>query len=538
MSGGYTVSVPKVGGGSFQFGVQPRTITFGLGANGTGKSSFVSMIAKNNVAHVTRLSGNRDVTLSSSAIGITGASRNQFEQFFKSDLTKESSRYYTQNSRNMTESILYDLKELHSFFISQNYNKLTNTEKNSTAEKDSLKKIRENLSPLAKVQDILTAGGIKFHFFYDNKGKLVAKRPSGKDVFANMLSDGERAALLMASRVITAPNGQLILLDEPERHLHRSISAPLIRALQDYREDCSFMIVTHDLSLPRDFPDSKILLFREFIYPNKWRLEQIDDLSKISEDVAEAILGSKDKLLFVEGQKNSLDFSLYSILYENCTVQPVNNCAAVMSMTKSVIASTALHRIDAYGIIDNDQMSEEKISKLKEDNIFAIKVHSVEGLYYHPETILLISEYLKNTGFNLPDSFLESVSKFIIEGFNEKKLDYIVDAQMRKIREFTFQTLPKKADIKNKASWSISHDSPNIKTLMEHEESKMGILINNGDIERLVTTYNIKRSGIPDKISKLMGLSDRVKYEDLVRSRARKDPEFKAALKNLVGIDF
>ena len=37
------------------------------------------------------------------------------------------------------------------------------------------------------------------------------------------LSDGERNALLISAEILTAKDGTLLIIDEPERHLHRSI---------------------------------------------------------------------------------------------------------------------------------------------------------------------------------------------------------------------------------------------------------------------------------------------------------------------------
>lgn len=298
----YQVNVPTlVKGSNFQFDVLKGGVVFGLGANGTGKSSFVSLLARNNSKKVTRLTGNREITLSSSSVAITGKTRNDYEQYFQSALRRDATRYYSDQSRQLTESIMYDLKEADSYFISKNYNTLLSPSSTEAGIKENLSKFKIELSPLKKVEDILRSGGLNFDFSYNQTGVLECKDSNGVVISVNMLSDGERAAFLMAARVITAPVKQLILLDEPERHLHRSISSPLIRALLDYRPDCSFMIVTHDLSLPKDFSDSQILLFRDFVHPNKWSVEKIETLSAISEDVVNAILGSKEKLLFVEG---------------------------------------------------------------------------------------------------------------------------------------------------------------------------------------------------------------------------------------------
>ena len=45
------------------------------------------------------------------------------------------------------------------------------------------------------------------------------------------MSDGERAAAIIAATVLVADPGTLFLIDEPERHLHRSIIEPFLSAL-------------------------------------------------------------------------------------------------------------------------------------------------------------------------------------------------------------------------------------------------------------------------------------------------------------------
>jgi AAA15 family ATPase/GTPase len=40
------------------------------------------------------------------------------------------------------------------------------------------------------------------------------------------MSDGEKSALLLAAEILTKEAGTVQVIDEPERHLHRSISAP------------------------------------------------------------------------------------------------------------------------------------------------------------------------------------------------------------------------------------------------------------------------------------------------------------------------
>ena len=55
------------------------------------------------------------------------------------------------------------------------------------------------------------------------------------------LSDGERNSLLIAASILTMKSESLVLIDEPERHLHRSIISPLLQHLFSSRSDCAFI---------------------------------------------------------------------------------------------------------------------------------------------------------------------------------------------------------------------------------------------------------------------------------------------------------
>jgi hypothetical protein len=71
--------------------------------------------------------------------------------------------------------------------------------------------------PLRKPFQIQTAEcGIK------EGEQILAKKECGEPYSIAELSDGERNALLIAATVLTVKPGTLLLIDELERHLHRS----------------------------------------------------------------------------------------------------------------------------------------------------------------------------------------------------------------------------------------------------------------------------------------------------------------------------
>ncbi len=79
----FTVSVPTFNSSqNLRFG--PGRVTFLMGANGTGKSSLMDLIAQQNLKQVERVYAHRNVTFESSSISLTGAERDQFNQTLQS----------------------------------------------------------------------------------------------------------------------------------------------------------------------------------------------------------------------------------------------------------------------------------------------------------------------------------------------------------------------------------------------------------------------------------------------------------------------
>jgi ABC-type Mn2+/Zn2+ transport system ATPase subunit len=100
---------------------------------------------------------------------------------------------------------------------------------------------------------------------------------------------------------LTVKPGTIVFIDEPEKHLRRSIISPLLTLLFENRKDCAFVISTHDVLLPIDNQTSRILLLRGCTYSgntfNKWDADLVaadaeieDDLKRDSGGSAKAIV--------------------------------------------------------------------------------------------------------------------------------------------------------------------------------------------------------------------------------------------------------
>lgn len=103
------------------------------------------------------------------------------------------------------------------------------------------------------VNNIFKNSGFNLEFIIDEEANLMVNNFSYEPVkkySLSRMSDGEKSALIICCEVLCANSGALIVLDEPERHLHKRIVSLLLSNLIEARRDCAFVISTHELTLP------------------------------------------------------------------------------------------------------------------------------------------------------------------------------------------------------------------------------------------------------------------------------------------------
>ena len=248
-------------------------------------------------------------------------------------------------------------------------------------------------SPLKVLNELLKTANLPIEVFIENDEQILAIKEGCDPYSIAELSDGERNAILIGASVLIANPGAVIIIDEPERHLHRSIISPLMSTLFQKRQDCAFVIFTHDAFLPLDNKEAATLLVRSCTWSGQsttgWDTDLLKPNAGVSEDVKRAILGARRTVLFVEGTDNSssLDFQIYEILFAKVSIVPKGNSTDVERATKGVRTTAALHWVKAYGLVDADDRTADQLENLKNGGVYGLDCYSVESLYYHPKMI-------------------------------------------------------------------------------------------------------------------------------------------------------
>ncbi|MER8723078.1 AAA family ATPase [Mesorhizobium sp. M1027] len=235
-------------------------------------------------------------------------------------------------------------------------------------------------------------------------GDDIRVQVAGSDTEYNAkdMSDGERSVFYMIGQVLAADPDILLIFDEPELHVHRSIMAKLWDELEAARPDCAFIFITHDL----EFAASRIagkFLIRDYDPKAGWTIEPVPEDTGFDEEIATLILGSRRAILFVEGSKTSLDTAVFRCCYPEWTVIPRGSCEEVIHSVVTMRANAHLTRVTCSGIVDADDYSAEEVANLGKLGVAVLPVSEIENLFLLPDVGRAIAQHEGYRGADLND---------------------------------------------------------------------------------------------------------------------------------------
>lgn len=270
------------------------------------------------------------------------------------------------------------------------------------------------------------------------KASTVQVQPTGasaKLYEASDMSDGERVSFYLIGQCLAAPTNAILVIDEPEIHLHRVIQARLWDAIEQARPDCLFVYLTHDLDFAASRTKAKKLWIRSFD-GQSWDWQEVpSEAEGLPEEVLLAVLGSRRPVLFTEGDRGGTEQALFTHLYPGWTIMPRGGCEQVIQATQAFRALRHLHGIDSHGIVDLDYRSAQEKASLAAVGVHALDVQEIENLLLIEPVLQLVASHL-HTNSLVVDTPAEIV---------------------RKVKEFAFTTLSRDKDLlaSRKTAWAL-----------------------------------------------------------------------------------
>jgi ABC-type cobalamin/Fe3+-siderophores transport system ATPase subunit len=332
--------------------------------------------------------------------------------------------------------------------------------------------------------------------------KLEKDKVRADDFSGTQMSDGEKVGLYLISQILLAEKDCIFIIDEPELHLHKALMVRLWNKLEEYRNDCTFIYITHDLDFAVSKPSSKIIWIQSY-NNNFWEWKEIDPNEVVPENLFLEMLGSRKPILFIEGNKGSLDIQIYQAYYENFTVIPCGSCEKVIEAVKGLKTHEHLHDKKVFGLIDKDFRTEEQLAALKEAEVFSITLNEVENLFLVPEIVEMVCTYLSKA--DKKEEIIAEIKK--IYGANKEKVVFAASKnQMHRHLGEKFGMVKSKEDYDNFQKAIFSElDSLATVNLPEHD----------AEITEILKAYPHK--GLVNKIQGKIELSKNG-YKNLVLS--------------------
>ena len=393
MNFNFSVPTPT---GQFPISVGPGSSIVFVGANGGGKTRLAVMIEEALGVGAHRISAHRALTLNPAIAKISEVQA--LAGLRTGNPSRDAVPSHRPGSRwggNMAVSMLNDFDFLIQALFADQANKSLQTHKR--ARLGHLEFSPTKFERLVEVWERLLP-----HRALDISGDdiLVSVPASGAKYKSSDMSDGERAIFYMIGQALAAAENSLLIVDEPELHVHRSIMSKLWDELEALRPDCAFAFITHDLEFGAARLAQKFII-RDYTPDPTWVIEEVPENSGFDDEIATLILGSRRPILFVEGTERSIDKAIYRCCFAEWTVIPRGSCEDVIHSVVTMRRNALLTRVTCSGIVDADGYDADEIGRLLGFGVAVLPVSELENLILLPAVSTAIAEGEGFTGTEL-----------------------------------------------------------------------------------------------------------------------------------------
>lgn len=359
-------------------------------------------------------------------------------------------------------------------------------------------------------------------------GKVMVNKVGQAEYHGKGMSDGERVTLYLIGQCLCAPDNSIIIIDEPELHLHKSLMSRLWNKIEEVCPNKLLVFITHDLDFAASRKDSKKLWIKSYDGAAIWIWGEVPEIETIPENLIIEIIGNRKNIIFCEGEKASYDIVLYQAAFPDYHIVPRGSCEKVIESTKAVRGNPSLHHLQAFGIIDRDYRTTEEINALREAGIYTIDVAEIENLFCI-EPILRIIAANQHLDANRT---VASVTAYIINCLKDEFEVQVTNRAEREI-QFRLNAYTKSGHTEQGLTEGMTTVLNSIDVAAIYVESRTLYqqAIDENSLEKALKLYN--RKNLPNRVSPSFGLANN-EYANIVVRLLKSDrkAEIVAAIQN------
>ena len=189
----------------------------------------------------------------------------------------------------------------------------------------------------------------KIDFSESHTPTMLASHRNNTKVPISQMSGGERVALYLLAKVVYAKPG-IIVIDEPEIHLHSQLARKFWDSMEAYKTKCRFIYITHDLPFVFSRKKHQLMIVKSIEEQNL-----LEHGTSLPEELSDIIIGaatfsiSAKRIVFCEGKR---DLALYSAWFfsDDTEVVVAGDCKEVIKCVEIFNSRPIVNGIQAIPI--------------------------------------------------------------------------------------------------------------------------------------------------------------------------------------------
>ena len=269
---------------------------------------------------------------------------------------------------------------------------------------EKYQKIFESILPGKKLLPIDPASPREFHFSDEDGEHLpFSALSSGEQEVTKVLFDVARKDI----------RHSVIIVDEPELHLHPTLAFKLIETLKNIGDLTNqFLFLTHSTDLISTYYSTGDVYFIDQssgVHNQAHRLSDINDehhevASLIGQNLGLFAVGKK--IVFVEGKESSIDRLTYQKIAQTVSadirVIPAGSVLNILGLS-SIEAQIrkAIFGVDLYMIRDRDGLNDQQVAHLEENGrLRCLRRRHIENYFLEADLLFRVAKMLYLTGTN------------------------------------------------------------------------------------------------------------------------------------------
>jgi hypothetical protein len=332
------------------------------------------------------------------------------------------------------------------------------------------------------------------------------------------MSDGERVIFYFIGQALSAPIGGILIVDEPELHLHKSIQSTLWDKIEAERRDCLFVYLTHDLDFAASRVTATKVCLRSF-NGQTWDWYVVPDNSEIPEDILLEIAGSRKPVIFIEGDRSSLDYFLYPKVFSNFTIIPAGGCDSVIHATRSFSVLKDLHRLSSNGLVDRDFRADDEVTYLETLGVYVLNYSELENLFLTEGVLRVVAEQLHKNDF---EELFER-TKLLVLGEMERNKEHLISSITASTIERNLKAFNAKAVGESELTSSLHSlvGAIDVTAIYQSTSTWVEEILRNEKYDEAIRIYNNK--GLLFQVSSIFGFKSNELIEFIQRLIASRE---------------